>query len=146
MLAERWPSTEVVLLDARARRTAFLAEVVAELGWRDRVRIVTGRAEVLGRGELRHQLDLVVARSFGPPPTVAECGAPFLRVGGALVVAEPPGGDDDRWPPGGLARLGLADEGTVRSAGSTVRRLRAAARCGERYPRADGVPRTSPLF
>lgn len=147
VLADRWPSAEVVLLDARARRTAFLAEVVAELGWTGRVRVETGRAEILGRrSDLRHGMAAVAARSFGPPSTVAECGAPFLRTGGVLVVAEPPGAEGGRWPADGLALLGLVDEGPLRAGEATVRRLRAAQRCGPRYPRANGVPRGAPLF
>ena len=34
--------------------------------------------------------DMVVARSFGPPPVLAECAAPLLKVGGWLLVSEPP--------------------------------------------------------
>ncbi len=32
----------------------------------------------------------VWARSFGSPPVTAECAAPFLKLGGLLVVSEPP--------------------------------------------------------
>ena len=38
--------------------------------------------EVVGRAPAyRGRFDLVVARSFGPPAVVAECGAPLLRIG-----------------------------------------------------------------
>jgi 16S rRNA (guanine527-N7)-methyltransferase len=91
VLAAQWASSEVVLLDAAERRCAFLAESVASLGWADRVRVVRSRAEVAGRREdLRGRFDVVVARGFGPPAVTAECGAPFLVVGGRLVVSEPP--------------------------------------------------------
>jgi 16S rRNA (guanine527-N7)-methyltransferase len=93
VLAAHWASSEVVLLDAAERRCAFLAESVASLGWADRVRVVRSRAEAAGRREdLRGGFDVVVARGFGPPAATAECGAPFLVVGGRLIVSEPPAG------------------------------------------------------
>jgi 16S rRNA (guanine527-N7)-methyltransferase len=147
VLAVRWPATRVVLLDARAARTSFLTEAVAELGIGGRVEVRTGRAEELGRDPaLRTSFDAVVARSFGPPAVTAECGAPFLRVGGLLVVAEPPGGDPARWPAVGLAGLGLVDAGLVTVGEATARRLRVESACGDGFPRANGVPAGRPLF
>lgn len=147
VLAERWTDTTIVLLDARARRTAFLADAVVALGWAGRVQVVTARAEVAGRDPaLRRSFDAVTARSFGAPAVTAECGAPFLRPGGVLVVAEPPGADPARWPASGLAIVGLVDEGVTQTSGGTVRRLRAPAGCDDRFPRANGVPASRPLF
>lgn len=147
VLAARWPDIAIVLLDAQARRTVVLAAAVAELGWANRITVVTGRAEeVARRPGYRHGFDVVVARSFGPPAVTAECGAPFLGPGGVLLVAEPPTGDPARWPAAGLDRLGLADGGVVATDGGTVRRLRSVARCDERFPRRVGVPAKRPLF
>ena len=56
----------------------------------------------------RGAFDAVVARAFGPPAMVAECGAPLLRLGGQLLVSEPPDGGSGRWPAEGLARAGAA--------------------------------------
>lgn len=146
-LAARWPSTTVTLLDAQERRTAFLADAVAGLGWEARVAVVTGRAEVVGRDE-RHRgaYDVVTARSFGPPAVTAECGAPFLAPGGVLVVAEPPGAPPGRWPAAGLEALGLEDGGVVRTGTAGVRRLRLTGTVPDRYPRRDGLPARRPLF
>jgi 16S rRNA (guanine527-N7)-methyltransferase len=102
VLAGLLPATSWVLLDSMHRRTAFLQEAVQELGWADRVRVVTARAEDAGRSDLRGAADLVVSRSFGRPASTAECGAAFLRVGGQLVVSEPPEPSVDRWPDGPL--------------------------------------------
>ena len=147
VLAERWPAARFWLVDARGTRTAFLTEAVQALRWPDRIAVHTGRAEDLGRHpDLRHGAGAVVARSFGPPGVTAECAAPFLRVGGVLVVSEPPGGDADRWPPAGLAELGLVDDGSVKVDDATVRRLVAERLCGDRFPRANGVPAKKPLF
>lgn len=131
-----------ILLDAMERRTAFLAQVVRELGF-DHVEVRRERAEATGRSDLRGGADLVVARSFGAPAVTAECGAPLLRAGGVLVVSEPPEPADDRWPPEGLAQLGLdAIPGVV---GSWVA-LRQVRPCPDRFPRKVGQPAKRPLW
>ena len=150
VLAERWPETEVVLLDAAERRCRFLEESVADLGWPDRVRVVRARAEDAGRREdLRGGFDLVVARSFGTPAVTAECGAPFLRVGGELLVSEPPadplGGKTERWPAEGLALLGLRPAGSWERP-FHYRAFEQAEPCPDRFPRRVGIPAKRPLF
>lgn len=143
------PHSRGVLLDAQQRRTAFLTRVVADLGWGDRVDVLTGRAEVVGRqAGFRAAFDLVLSRSFGPPATTAECAAPFLEVGGHLVVSEPPdGGAGGRWPEVGLTELGLVMEPFNRTAvDHTFAVLRAERLCPERFPRRDGMPAKRPLW
>jgi 16S rRNA (guanine527-N7)-methyltransferase len=91
VLALTWPGAQAVLLDAGERRCAFLRQAVDDLALGPRVTVVRERAELAGRDRRwRATFDLVVARSFGRPAVTAECGAPFLRVGGRLVVSEPP--------------------------------------------------------
>ena len=137
------PDLAVVLIDAGLRRTAFLSEAVTALGLGDRVSVVHGRAEVLGRSELRGAFDAVLARSFGPPAATAECAAPLLAVGGRLIVSEPPA-DGDRWPEAGLALLGLAAR--ERRVEPQMQVLEQVAECPPEYPRRDGVPAKRPLF
>lgn len=142
------PHLHLVLLDAQRRRTAFLEEAVLRLGLEGRAEVLTARAEVAGRQtDLRHGFDLVVARSFGPPATTAECGAPFLAVGGRLVVSEPPPGAE-RWPAAGLAELGLGLVDLHGGPGAPFHYavLEARVLCNERFPRRDGVPAKRPLF
>ena len=158
VMAVRWPEVELLLLDANGRRVAFLDHAVAELGLTHRVQVMEGRAEDGGRQEqLRHTFDGVVARSFGRPAVVAECGAPFLRQGGWLIVSEPPGAEHDpsapvagaaespRWPADGVALLGLDPLGTVHH-GFDYQMLRQKTLCPERFPRRNGVPAKRPLF
>jgi 16S rRNA (guanine527-N7)-methyltransferase len=163
LAAEVWTGSEFVLLDAGERRIAFLEGAVADLGLAPRVGVVRARAEVAGRDpQLRGSFDAVVARGFGPPAVTAECGAPFLRPGGTLVVSDPPvDGEDaplgavssttapaarlDRWPAEGLARLGLVVE-RVWTEPFHHRALRLEHPCPDRYPRRDGVPARRPLF
>lgn len=154
VLARCWPETEAVLLDARERRCAFLRDAAQALGLGDRAAVVCARAEDAGhRDDLRGRFDLVVARAFGPPAVTAECGAPFLRIGGTLVVSEPPnshGGvaaaaSKSRWVPSGLARLGLA-AGRSWVQGFHYQALDQIEPCPGRYARRAGVPAKRPLF
>jgi 16S rRNA (guanine527-N7)-methyltransferase len=151
VLAEAWVDAELWLIEANQRRVQFLAEVVVELGWASRVTVLNGRAETVGRQEdLRATMDLVTARGFGPPAVTAECAAPFLEIGGRLVVSEPPdqGRADDlrRWPQSGLSQLGLAMVATTPTPGAHFALLRQDAPCPDRYPRRVGIPRKRPLF
>jgi 16S rRNA (guanine527-N7)-methyltransferase len=93
---------------------------------------------------MRGTVDGLVARSFGPPATTAECAAPLLAVGGLLVVSDPPDAGD-RWPVEGLALLGLVP---VRRAetGPALQVLRQDVPCPDRYPRRIGIPAKRPLF
>ncbi|MGH9230241.1 MAG: 16S rRNA (guanine(527)-N(7))-methyltransferase RsmG [Acidimicrobiales bacterium] len=149
VLARRWPASRAVLLEARERRCAFLREAAQDLHLAERVAVVWARAEEAGhRDDLRGRFDVVVARGFGRPSVTAECGAPFLRLGGTLVVSEPP--EDgavapSRWAPAGLACLGL------RVGRSWTERYRYQALdqvdpCPPQYPRRPGMPAKRPLF
>jgi 16S rRNA (guanine527-N7)-methyltransferase len=131
VLAHAWPGAEGVLLDGSERRAAFLRRAVLALELGTRLEVVSARAEQAGRdARWRGGFDRVVARSFGPPAMTAECGAPFLAVGGDLLVSDPPDGED-RWPAAGLARLGLVPD----RPGAPVRRLVQRDVCPEAYPR-----------
>jgi 16S rRNA (guanine527-N7)-methyltransferase len=143
-----WPSTIWVLLDAAERRCNFLREAVERLNLSDRVTVIRERAEVAGREpELRGAFDLVVARSFGGPAVSAECGAPFLRVGGHLAVSEPPvEAGPDRWPASGLEQLGLRRTTASPSARHHFAVFVQDTSCPERYPRRTGLPAKRPLF
>ncbi len=144
-LALLWQDTEWVLLDGSTRRCAFLEESVSELGLAGRVRVVCSRAEEAGRTDLRAGFDFAVARSFAAPAVTAECGSPFLEVGGVLVVAEPPGGSPQRWDPAGVAQLGM--ELAATSGSPTAHQvLRQVIPCPAKYPRRVGIPAKRPLF
>jgi 16S rRNA (guanine527-N7)-methyltransferase len=143
VVLEARPDLTLVLVDAMQRRTALLADAVAAMDAGERCRVITGRAEELGRSdELRGTADAVTARSFGPPAATAECAAPFLTVGGRLVVSEPPDGPD-RWPADGVGQLGLSPA-TTTVAGVQV--LIQDILCPDRFPRRNGMPAKRPLF
>ena len=100
------------------------------------------------RTGLRAGFDGALARSFGRPAVVAECAAPLLRVGGWLVVSEPPrrtgeesGTTGGRPEP--LRQLGLEPAEVVHE-GFEYRVLRQAEACPERFPGATGSRPRSP--
>jgi 16S rRNA (guanine527-N7)-methyltransferase len=147
VLALRFSEMKWVLIEAAARRAAFLREAVERLGLDGRAVVVEDRAEAAGRQpQYRGSFDVVTARSFGPPAVVAECAAPLLRIGGRVVVSEPPGGAPARWPTEGLVLLGLAPAASVESAGATYQVLRQVEACPDRWPRRVGIPAKRPLF
>jgi 16S rRNA (guanine527-N7)-methyltransferase len=149
VLADARPDLEVVLLDSNLRSTSFLDEAVTTLGLADCVTVMRARAETSGRDPaLRGRFDLVVARGFGRPAVTAECGAPVLRVGGRMVVSEPPADETEsgsRWPMSNLAELGLQPLYLDREDFS-YQVLVQERPCPEPYPRRSGIPTKRPLF
>jgi 16S rRNA (guanine527-N7)-methyltransferase len=146
VLAALWPETQLVLADGATRRCAFLEEAVVEIGVESHVTVVCGRAEDLARDPaLRASFDLVVARSFGAPPVLAECAAGFLEPGGHLLVSEPPEGSEARWPQEGLRKLGMGPARVI-EVGARFVLIEQIASCSDRYPRRVGVPAKRPLF
>ncbi len=156
VLAAEWPEATVALVEANGRRAAFLRRALERLGLAERADVLEERAEVCGRTNgLRAGFDGVVARSFGRPAVVAECAAPLLKVGGWLLVSEPPssplenedgpGNQDPRWPADPLRQLGL-EPAQILHEGFEYRVLTQAAPCPEGFPRRNGVPAKRPLF
>jgi len=147
VIAATWPALQVVLLDGRGNRAENLSLAVDTLGFSGHVQVIAQRAEEAGREtRYRQTFDLVVARGFGPPAVTAECAAPFLRVGGLLVVSDPPGGGQGkRWPEVGCQMLGLRVE-RVQVAPRAFTVLRQIDPCSDTYPRRTGLPQKRPLF
>jgi 16S rRNA (guanine527-N7)-methyltransferase len=157
VVALAWTEATVVLLDANQRRTDFLTRAITRLNLGDRVLVLHARAETAGRDQaLRAAFDGVVVRSFGPPATVAECAAPFVRPGGWLIVSEPPTppgevvaagerGASPRWPAAPLQQVGL-EPGEFVQADFGYQILRQVEICPDRFPRRNGVPAKNPLF
>lgn len=143
VLAVALPWVHWLLVDSMQRRTTILDEAVVRLGLEDRVTVWCGRAEELGHApEVRYSADLVVARSFGPPAVTAECAAPLLRMGGHLMVSEPPESSGARWPPMELGELGLEPVGVDLGVMVMVK----VAETPDHYPRRVGIPAKRPLF
>lgn len=113
------PELRAVLIDAAQKRCSFLVWAIGELDLADRVEVWCARAEVVGREErAREAFDAVVARGFGPPAITLECATPLLVPGGRVIVSEPP--TPRRWPPEGLATLGLTQRPSDPESGMAV--------------------------
>ncbi len=146
VLAARWPDQRATLLEVSVRRCAFLRQTVVRLGWGERVEVVEGRAELLGRKpELRGAYPLVVSRSFAAPAVTAEIGGAFVEVGGSLAVSEP-GDPSDRWPVDRVGELGFAPAELLHGEAARVAILRRTAPIDKRWPRAVGIPTKRPLW
>jgi 16S rRNA (guanine527-N7)-methyltransferase len=145
-LALLLPASRAVLLDVGERRTAFLHHAVTELGLLSRVEVVCAPAEVAARSHLRGSVELVVARSFAPPAVTCECAAPFLAVGGRLIVADRPEHREESWPMLQLGRLGLGTAHGRRCGSANFVTLQQERPCPVEFPRREGVPRKRPLF
>lgn len=149
VMASRRDDIQLVLVDSQQRRCAFLRQAVTTLGLSDRVRVVEDRAELAARADgLRERADVVVARSFGPPAVTAECAVGFLRVGGHLVVSEPPDGESTarRWPVEGLEALGLSPAVPCARDGEGTFVRMVKTRHDERWPRRVGIPAKRPWW
>ncbi|MGA2968321.1 MAG: RsmG family class I SAM-dependent methyltransferase [Acidimicrobiales bacterium] len=146
VLLARW-GCRAVLVDSMIKRMRFLTEVLAEADAPTNAEVIIGRAEQVAREPvLSGVFDLVTARSFGPPAVTAECGVRFLKLGGVLIVSEPPDDNETgRWNEGILAELGLEVKGRVRH-GAAFQILLKTSPTPERYPRGIGIPGKSPLF
>ena len=134
---------QAVLMDAAQKRCSFLVWALAELDLADRAEVWNGRVELLAHQDrARFVFDAAVARSFGPPAVVAECGAALIVVGGKLVISEPPGGRE--WPAGPLAHLGLRQRVEDDHRGVVV--LERVAELPDPFPRPAKEMQRSPLW
>ncbi|MCX7791136.1 MAG: 16S rRNA (guanine(527)-N(7))-methyltransferase RsmG [Chloroflexaceae bacterium] len=145
------PALTVTLVESVGKKTAFLTHLIGVLGLAQ-VRVVTGRAEALGRdpGEREHY-DVATARAVADLRVLAEYALPLLRVGGLLLA--PKGADAAREVEGARHAMTLLG-GTIERVvpielpGIEPRTLvvaRKVAPTDPRYPRAVGLPARRPL-
>jgi 16S rRNA (guanine527-N7)-methyltransferase len=129
------------------KRSDFLRETLSWSEAPQNGEVITARAEEAARWpELEGRFDLVTARSFGSPAVTSECAVRFLKLGGVLIVSEPPGERvDERWKASGLGLLGLEAQGRSRY-GTAYEVLIKVGATDNHYPRATGTPKKRPLF
>jgi 16S rRNA (guanine527-N7)-methyltransferase len=132
------PERELHLIEATARKAAFIREAAARIGVVAHVH--AERSEDVGRGALRDACACVVARALAPPPVAAELCLPLCRPGGRLVVwSREPASDDLAFAAEALGGQVLAAE----CPGVLVIAKRAAT--PERFPRRPGMAAKRPL-
>jgi 16S rRNA (guanine527-N7)-methyltransferase len=82
------PELRVDLVESMQRRTDFLAEVVADLGLTDRVRVIRGRAEDSSVVKAVGSAEFVTARAVAPLDRLVRWTFPMLRPGGTLLAVK----------------------------------------------------------
>ncbi len=81
-----FPNTKLVLLEATAKKAAFLHHIMQKLGLGE-VEIVVGRAEEVAHvAQYRERFDLVLSRAVALLPTLVELVLPFCAVGGSFIA------------------------------------------------------------
>ncbi len=81
-----FPAVKLVLLEATAKKAAFLAHLKQKLGLSD-VEIVVGRAEeVAHKAQYREHFDIVLSRAVAPLPALVELALPFCAIGGSFIA------------------------------------------------------------
>ncbi|MHB1090949.1 MAG: RsmG family class I SAM-dependent methyltransferase [Ilumatobacteraceae bacterium] len=103
------PTLQITLVDRRAKCVDALHRAVSALDLAERVSV---RCDDVGKlchlpGWHRY-FDAAISRGFGPPLRTLTLSAHFVRVGGVVVVSEPPDDVPDRWAGIDLASMGLS--------------------------------------
>ena len=81
-----FPDIRLVLLEATAKKVAFLRYLERELGLKS-VEIVVGRAEdIAHQVQYREKFDIVLSRAVAPLPTLVELTLPFCTIGGSFIA------------------------------------------------------------
>ncbi len=89
------PDLSVDLVESLLRRTDFLAEVVADLGLADRVRVIRGRAEDRSVLDTVGSAQFVTARAVAPLDRLVRWSFPLLRPGGSLLALKGANAEDE---------------------------------------------------
>jgi len=81
-----YPNLRLTLLEATAKKTAFLKHLKSELSLTD-VSLINSRAEEVAHNDLyREKFDIVLCRAVAKMATLAELTLPFLKTGGWLIA------------------------------------------------------------
>ncbi len=138
-----------VLIESSLKRSRFLSSIVKDAGETSRVEVVNKSAESAGReDEFRETQDLLVSRLFGPISVTLECGSPFVRTSGILIISKYPEPKYNlkREHSAVLEALGLEELDEWSNGRSTFAIFRKVSQISEDYPRRTGLPRKRPLF
>jgi 16S rRNA (guanine527-N7)-methyltransferase len=147
VLAALWPDSHGALVESAARRCAALEGWSRDLGLRDRVEVLHGRAEYWAHADgYRETFEIVTARSFARPAITAEIASGLVRIGGTVVVSDPPDAAPGRWPEAELTRLGLTPATPRVERGVHFSCLDKVAESEPGIPRSEGKPAKRPLW
>ncbi len=103
------PMLKITLVDRRTKCADALVRAVSVLDLAERVSVRCADAKDLSRlPDWQGCFDAAISRGFGPPLTTLSLSACFVRVGGVVVISEPPEEIPDRWTGIDIASLGLS--------------------------------------
>ncbi|MDA0232861.1 MAG: 16S rRNA (guanine(527)-N(7))-methyltransferase RsmG [Chloroflexi bacterium] len=149
------PGMNLTLIEASRKKSAFVQEVVTDLGLGDTL-VVTGRAEEVGRDRKhRETYDLVMSRGVARLAELAELTLPFAAVGGVVVAAKGQGVETELEESAAAAELMGAAPGiaaTVSAPGTgaispdTMVYWMKIGHTPAEYPRRNGVPHSRPIM
>ena len=144
-LAVTMPQVRFTLLEANARKCAFLEHVAGTLGLTNVV-VAGGRAEQLGhRPALREQFDRAISRAAARPEVLLELALPFVRTGGDLVAQVSPLDPHLLEPAARLLGGGAPRLEYPAGSGSALLVVPKLASTPSRFPRRTGLPGRKPL-
>ena len=144
-LAVTMPQVRFTLLEANARKCAFLEHVAGTLGLTN-VAVAGGRAEQLGhRPALREQFDRAISRAAARPEVLLELALPFVRTGGDLVAQVSPLDPHLLEPAARLLGGGAPRLEYPAGSGRALLVVPKLASTPSRFPRRTGLPGRKPL-
>ena len=132
-LAAALPEREVVLLEANARKAAFLERAARQF---PNVRVVRGRAEE----QETDTYGVAVAKALAPPPVAAEWCLPLVAPGGGVVLWVGPSADAEA-----VAKVAAQLNSSLETAEMGFLVLRKLGPTPPGFPRRPGVARKRPL-
>ena len=140
------PDMRFTLLDATAKKTAFVRAAMDMLGV-EHGSVVTARAEQAARDpQHRDTYDAAIARAVGPMATIAELATPFVKPGGvALLIKGEKAGEELIAAKAALHMLLSAHAGTLDTPTGRIVVLEKMRPTPKAYPRGNGDPKRKPL-
>lgn len=153
-LAIALSAARVTLLEAAAKKCAFLAAAIAVVGLGERVRVVHARSECFAAAGApgREAFAVVLARAVAPLPSLVELAAPLLACDGVLLASKTRRALTTEGPAAEIAagECGLALEPPVRLPRSPLVDavavvFRKVAATPDRLPRREGMAVKRPL-
>ena len=132
-LAAALPDRDVVLLEASARKAAFLERIAAGF---PNLRVVHGRAEE----QATDAFGVAVAKALAPPPVAAEWCLPLVARGGGVVLWVGPTAEREH-----VARVAERVGGELAADPPGFLVLRKVVPTPPGFPRRPGVARKRPL-
>jgi 16S rRNA (guanine527-N7)-methyltransferase len=147
-----FPGIKMTLLEATAKKTAFLKQIINDLNLND-VEIIVDRAEIAAHdNKYRERFNVVLSRAVAALPVLAELMLPFCSVGGKCAIQKK---GDIREEIGQSEKAVSLMGGTLREVKRVKTKELNDDRClviidkvkptPEAYPRRPGMPEKRPI-